>query len=304
MTELISVVAAVDDNDGARHALRIAALLADEANGGRLFAAHVVPPVPRSLEEILFPYACFGEDYDALRAELVQRTEQRLRKELGPLLKDGRTLRVVQGPVVRTLVDALATLGPDIVVLGPPAPGEPAVGAVGHAVARSSPVTTVLARATDAEPSLKRILVAVDLGPSTVPVVEAALLLAHRLDAQVQPVFVLPTAVDAAHEDFLPPERGVGGKTKKAITQRWLQIESQLDLPFPIESVRNERLRKYIATAGDPALKLVEMADEMNADMVVLGRPDGARLGRVAEHVARHAGAHVMLVPVDAAPAS
>ncbi len=305
MTELLSVVAVIDDSESARYALKIAALLADEEKGGRLFAAHAIPEVPHAIERILVPYACFGDDHDALRAELNETVHARLEKRLRPLLGKEATLRVDNGPVVPTLQALLEKLGPDIAVFGPSdAPQAATLGATVDAFLRDATVPVLLARASsDDTPSIERIIVAVDLSDQCAQLVTYAVTLAQRLGAKVQPVFVLPSHVDGPHADFLPADRGLGGKTKKAITARWMAIESTLKMPFPVESDREEILRKYIATTGDPGVKLVEIAEEMSADLVIAGRRSthGASigLGRVAEFVARRAAANVLLVPLD-----
>jgi len=50
---------------------------------------------------------------------------------------------------------------------------------------------------------------------------------------------------------------------------------------------------------GDPATKIVDIAAETDTQLIVMarGRAVTQRLGRVAEHVARHARCHVMLLP-------
>jgi nucleotide-binding universal stress UspA family protein len=52
---------------------------------------------------------------------------------------------------------------------------------------------------------------------------------------------------------------------------------------------------------GDPAKKIVKYADEINADLIIIGsrgrgRLASALLGSVAEHVARHSKCSILIV--------
>lgn len=306
MSELPTVVAAVADSETAPGTFEIARTLADTAKGGRLFAVHATGEIPPAMAEVLFPYACFGEDEDLLLAELVRTAHKRVSKRLQGGPEDdpiGDQLKVVPGAPSTAISDALSRIDSDLLVVGAGAKvgaSWPTLGTTGHLLRTShAPVLVVRDQAT-ASRQLTKILVGVDLSEETVHLLTVALEWAQRTGGQIQPLYVVPDAAGLDHADLVEP-RGIG-RLKKAVNAKWVQIEGQLDPRFPIAENLKTLLRPRIVTAGEPGHKLVELATEAETDLVIVGRSRGTAgvagsLGRVAEHVVRHAPCHVMVVP-------
>ncbi len=309
MSELPTVVAAVPDSDTAPGTYEMASALADTSKGGRLFAVHATGEIPPSMAQVLFPYACFGEDEDLLRAELIRTAHKRVANRLkknGSEEPIGDRLKVVQGDPSVAVSEALSGIDSDLLVVGAgPKVGAawPSLGTTGHLLRAShAPVLVVRSQPT-APRQLQKILVGIDLSPATLNVLLVSLEWAQRTGGQIQPLYVLPDAAGLDHAELIEP-RGVG-RLKKAVNAKWMQIESQLDPRFPVAENLKALMRPRIVTSGEPGHKLVELATEAETDLVIVGRSRSKNgiaggLGRVAEHVVRHAPCHVMVVP-DAA---
>ncbi|MFT6399067.1 MAG: nucleotide-binding universal stress UspA family protein [Bradymonadia bacterium] len=310
MSELPTVVAAVADSETAARTFEIAKTLADTASGGRLFAVHATGEIPPAMAEVLFPYACFGEDEDLLRAELVRTAHTRVSARLkdGSEEKIGEQLKVVAGDPATAIPEALSGIDSDLLVVGAGSKVGatwPTLGTTGHLL-RASHAPVLVVRCTATAPrQLQKILVGVDLSPDTLQVLAVALEWAQRTGGQVQPLYVVPDAAGLDHAELLEP-RGNVGRLKKAVTARWTQIEAELDPRYPIAENLKALLRPRIITSGEPGHKLVELAIEAETDLVIVGRSRSnggiaGALGRVAEYVVRHAPCHVMVVPGVAA---
>ncbi len=306
MNEIPTVLAAVDDSDASLGVFRLAQRLARQEDGGKLMTGHAVAAVSPEMESMLFPYACFGDDFDEVRVELTRAAAKRVGRRLKPVATESvnDSLRVSYGRPADAMLEMISHVGPDLVVVGRTgrigALG--GLGAVAAELARRSPVPVAVARPGDLERPISRIIAAVDLRDESVQVLSGALELAHRFDGQVQPIVVVPRVGSLDHAGVLGDDRGGVGRAKKEVARHWTRIESGLELPFSMAADLKTRLRKPIFTAGSPAEKLVELTAEMEADLVVIGRcredgTSGARLGRVAEYVVRNAAADVLLLP-------
>jgi nucleotide-binding universal stress UspA family protein len=302
MSDFLTVVAALDDDPGAHDVLHLAHALTDLQRGDRLFAAHAVPTMPDALGAILFPYTCFGDDEEALRIALARGVAEQLGRRLDKALPSG-ALRITHGGA-DALLGLVDTLGPDVLVVGTGTLGSDAhvVGGMAARLARRSPSAVAFARPESRGLSINRIAVAIDLTDDAADLLGYALRLAGRVDATVTPITVVPGAAHLDHADLLGNDGGAG-RARKAIAARWAQIESRLDLPFPVASTIRDRLRKPEQREGDPGKAIVDAAAELEADLVIAGRcvdgGSGQRVGRVAEYIARHARASVLLVPPE-----
>jgi nucleotide-binding universal stress UspA family protein len=59
---------------------------------------------------------------------------------------------------------------------------------------------------------------------------------------------------------------------------------------------------RVIVRAGMPALVIAEVVEDLDIDLIVVGRGSRGRLGPVAEHTVRLVGRTVMVVPVEKKP--
>lgn len=302
MSDLPIVAAAIDGDDAAPAVLALAKTLATPQRGGRWYAVHAVRPPELALQTLLFPYACLGDDLDAIRAELIAAAADDLRHRFRGALPDGDdTLRAAWGHPVDALRSLTDGLGPDWLVAGHGRNDLRAIGQLGPVaagLARLANRPLVLVDPSREHGAVRTIIAALDLTPHAVGVLATAIDLAVRLDARVIPVAVEPTLDDRLHGDGTREHRG---RSKKELRARFTRVLEALELPFATDTERDERLGELELRLGDPGPELAAAAQEHDADLIVVGRchpvhGPAARLGRVAEHVARLAPCHVALV--------
>jgi len=126
-----------------------------------------------------------------------------------------------------------------------------------------------------------RVLCATDLLPKTEAAIERAYQLSRQLDAELSLLHVIPSFADTrAHEERL---------RRTMARMMWRR-------PWPA----GRELPEVLVRSGNPGQVLVEMADELNAGLVVLGTHRqrslrGALAERVAESVLSARGCPVLM---------
>lgn len=309
MPDFKTFVAAVDTTASAVDVLRLTDRLAQAIPGSPRFAVHAVAPLSPTWRRVLVPYACLGDDEEALRAELEQAAGEAVRSEVSRLwrgVSGAEAVRVATGPAAEAIVSLGSTLGADMLLLGASDAEVMQPGQLGSTAARCMQRTRVpllLVRRGDGSVP-RRIVVGVDLTDESRILVEEALVFAHAVGARVLPVVVVPDGRVADHAGVLPQDGGSGitARVRKEVERRLSQLLSQVDVPFAVSSRAEELMLAPVLAPGDPAETLVARAMEAEADLVVVGRsrPGGAvsRVGRTAEYVARHWPGHVLVVPL------
>lgn len=309
MPDFKTFVAAVDTTASAADVLRLTDRLASAIPGSPRFAVHAVAPLSRTWRRVLVPYACLGDDEEALRAELEQTAGELVRTDVSRAWRGGagaETIRVATGPPADAILSLGSSLGADVLVLGASDAEVMQPGQLGSTAARCMQRTRVplllVRRGDGAAP--RRLVVGVDLTDESRLLVEEALVLAHALGAQVLPVVVVPDGRAADHAGVLPQDggSGVSARVRKEVERRLSQLLSQVDVPFSVGSRAEGLLLAPVLAPGDPGETLVARAMEAEGDLVVIGRsrPGGgvSRVGRTAEYVARHWPGHVLVVPL------
>lgn len=312
MPDFQTIVAAVDAAGPARDLLKFADVFATAVPGSTRFAVHAVEDITPELHPVLFPYACVGDDVEALRAELERHAFDRLCGQVSNAWKGlaaRDVVRVSCGAPADTLLATANTLGPDILLMAASNAEVQQPGMLGSVTLRClhRAVFPVLVVRQSSGTAPRRIAVGMDLTANSRNLLERALRMAHPFGAQVLPVSVLPSVDALDHAEVLPRgSSSIPGKVKKEVERRMQQLLSQVDLPFAVESQTGELLLPPVFAQGDPAEELIAHAAAADADIILVGRgkPGApvARLGRVAEHVARHASCHVLVVPGTGSP--
>jgi nucleotide-binding universal stress UspA family protein len=157
---------------------------------------------------------------------------------------------------------------------------------------------------------LQRILVPVDFGPRTGPVIEAAASLARTFGSEIHLLHVLQRLDDAS-----PETQEVVELARQGAASRLAEARSRLDeagLSTTEETV----------AIGTPFDQIIRRADELEANVIVVGSrkdggPDGTQLGTTLERLCRkaskpvwivapagRAGPKTILCPIDYSPAS
>lgn len=309
MHDIERVLVPVDFSAFGRTALAFARRLGQA--GLTIQPAHVVEPWAPYVRRVLFPYAALGEDDVEFEHELIEAARAELDRHLDLDAEDA----AVAEPIVRlggreTLAEIARSTGADAVVMGAFGEGGVRAGALGSTAERligaiAQPV--FLVRDFDRRPDLERIVVGVSLGPESAEVVDWALSLALQSGAQLELVFVLadPLAQDtnqllARAIDY--DRRGVIDRSRDRIAALYDRMVKQVEVAFASRDDAQALLANRKVLVGEPADALVSHADEVGADLVVVGThsPPGRapnNLGRVASRVARTSPTHVLVVP-------
>jgi len=292
------IVVAVDGSDTAQEALRWAVALA-EALGAEVVAVHAVG----LLEDLHDP----GVPEHAWRAGLRHVVETTwcapLAKARCPHrveLRDGHPVDVVLGAADDEHA-ALLVVGSRGVGTNPAM----ALGSTSLRVLQAARVPVlVVPDARDGAPlggnvALRPILVGLDRSEPSFAALELASDLADLLGGSLSVLEV----IDYVPPFPLGPSTAVTGKGEERALERVVALlESE---------VRNIRTRgvgvQVIVRSGDPAPTLLEIADDVDADLVVVGTrgrggPADLLLGSVARTVADRARRPTLVVPATARP--
>jgi len=146
---------------------------------------------------------------------------------------------------------------------------------------------------------ISKILVPVDVGASSRPVVEMAIDLAQRFAATIelfhvwQPPAIVPTQL------FVVPEAG-GVPMPAEDVARSLAGARLEELAASVRAAGVRDVRSHVGV-GDPAHEIVELARSGRLDLIVMGTHgrtgvSHAVLGSVAEKVLRHAPCPILTV--------
>ena len=136
-----------------------------------------------------------------------------------------------------------------------------------------------------------RILVPVDFSPSSDQALDYAVALAAKLDATVHVLNVIAVPV------FGVPELGVA-MTSSVIDQ--LVRDNQVAVDRLVAARKDQaKLAEGLLRTGDPRDVIVQTAEELKADLIVMGTHgrrglSRALLGSVAESVVRHSPVPVL----------
>ena len=155
---------------------------------------------------------------------------------------------------------------------------------------------------------LKNILVAKDLSKESSNVIRYALELGSKFHAQVHVLHVMPTVdssvlnmvaltmgADKLAELNVKNEAEMAAKTKEQL-QQIIQTETEL---LEEQAVHPPKIEVH---HGDPAPMILDVADRLDADMIVLGSHSKGKLhyaflGSVAEKILRKTNRAVTIVP-------
>jgi len=281
MSTLRHILATTDFSPAARHAAERAARLARET-GASLGLLHVVPGDQlRALRQWL------GEGHGA--AAQVDQTARAELRALAQQLQAERHVAVQPLLAEGTVLDELARQADasqaDLLVLGTRGQGllrRLVLGSTAERLLRRSRRPLLLVRERPHEP-YRRVLVALDFSPWS----DAALALAHRVAPHAH--LLLLAAYQVPFEEKLH-FAGVDAATIALYRDRACAEATQR----LHEAAHRARLKPAQWTAcvpeGDPALRILEQAEQRDADLVVLGKhgqsaAEELLLGSVTRHV-------------------
>jgi nucleotide-binding universal stress UspA family protein len=143
------------------------------------------------------------------------------------------------------------------------------------------------------EASIKKIILATDFSDTSKEAGYHALLLAKTYKAELKALYVFdPSAWSIPSQDYLATVAGV--ETLEEARQKGKDTLIKLAKSFDLEV-------ETIFTEGDPGHEIVRVAEELNADLIVLGTHGYSgwkrfTIGSVAELVVRHAPCAVLTI--------
>lgn len=290
MNTLKRILAATDFSGLGNDAVRRGALLAARDNA-ELLIVHAFPR-QSALE------AAFGgmEDMPA-------RLRAAAQANIDALVDAARTAgaanvhaELAEGSAHRTVADAAETFRPDLTVIGAHGKGALQQFFLGGTAARilSHAAGPVLVARRPAEQDYACALAAVDLGPRSETVLRAALVVAAKARVTVLHAYRAPFEAKLRYKGF--PEEDIRryAETESRAARR--DMEALLADP---ELAGLDIARRIVH--GDPNPALPDAIRELDADLIVVGRHGGSRLGEavmgsVSRFLAYYAPCDVLVV--------
>lgn len=290
MNTLKRILTATDFSGLGNDAVRRAALLAARANA-ELLIVHAFPR-HSALE------AAFGGDSD-----LPARLRVAAAANINALIEAARTFgttnvhaEIVEGSAHRAVADAAETFRPDLTVIGAHGKGVLQQFFLGGTAARilAQAACPVLVARQPAEGDYRRTLVAVDLGPRSEAVLRAALVVAALARVTVVHAYQAPFEAKLRYKGFPAADILRYAETESRAAQR--NLDALLADPELAALVIERRI-----VHGDPNPALPDAAREFDADLIVVGKHGGSRIGEavmgsVSRFLAYYASCDVLVV--------
>lgn len=289
------ILVGTDFSEGSRLALDAAVQLAGPGRGATFHLAHALPKAPSRLagaERKTFQAAVHAAEVEEAAqlsslAEALRKKGVRVETALLPgkpadaLLKEAARLRaglIAVGTAGRQGIDRVF------------------VGSVSDAVLRHSPIPVLVtpSRHRRGRRKMGPVLAALDLGPGSKAVLDAALALARELRVglhvlHAQPITYLGVSV---------PETGMALTPEMVAAD---EMEAAADLSALCEPARAHVPVRAQVALGDPVAHLLAAAAHLGASAIVVGRrAKGRRLGSVSSALTHVADRPVLVVPAPA----
>jgi len=290
MNTLKRILAATDFSRLGNDAVRRAALLAAREDA-ELLIVHTFPRLS-ALE------AAFGFD-DKLPTRLRAAAEANIDAlvEAARIATAGRVrAEIAEGSAHRAVADASETFRPDLVVIGAHGKGPLQQFFLGGTAARilAHAACPVLVARRPAEADYRRALAAIDLGPRSETVVRAALVVAARAHVTTVHAYQAPFEAQLRYKRF--PEEDI---------LRYAEVASgaarrNMDALLAVPDLAGHDIERRIVH-GDPNPALPDAIRELDADLIVVGKHGGTRIGEavmgsVSRFLAYYAPCDVLVV--------
>lgn len=267
MIPLKRILVATDFSELGNTAVRRAALLAARENA-ELLVVHAFPRQP-ALD------AAFGE------GDLPVRLRAAAEANLDAQIEAARSLGVVRiraeiaaGSAHRAVADATETFRPDLVVIGAHGRGALQQFFLGGTAARilAQAACPVLVARQAAAGEYACALAAVDLGPRSEAVLRAALIVAARARVTLLHAYLAPFEAKLRYKGFPEADIARYAQTEARAAER--NMAALLADPELAGLDIEQRI-----VHGDPNPALPDAVRELDADLIVVGRHGGSRIG-------------------------
>ncbi len=294
MSQLKRIIVGHDLRIGREVALESGLVLATRCDA-KLRLVHVVEPYHFS-QRISHPIAA-----PLAREKITERAGAKLEELVtGPVLGQLQVeYEVRTGKPFVELILAVRAWHADLIVIGSPSRQQGhLLGSTGERVMRKAPVPVLVSK-QPLSINAKRFLVPTDFSPGASKAAEDALALATRFGAHVWFLHVLDPTPLYAYSDEAPisPALPIPPLMPEDIEEDWEYFLSPLSLG---EIAWEKRTQE-----GRPANKILEYAQAINADVIVMGTHGRSGLthmllGSVAEEVTRGAASPVLTIRPEA----
>jgi nucleotide-binding universal stress UspA family protein len=291
------IVVGVDRSPGAQVAL-VWAVRLGEALGAEVVAVHAV-----GLLEAAHPA---GQPAGAWRARLLDVTDHHWCARLVDARMAHR-IEIVDGPAVDVLLDAAEREHAALVVVGARGVGsrpELALGSTSLRLLQTARVPTLVVPAsapagTGGDQRRRRILVGVDRSPASLAALAVAVDLAQVLRGSL-------TVVEAF--EFEPPFPLAVPTAGASRTDRSDALPAAAVVEDLVRGIREDGIAvEVVVRSGEPGATLLQVADDIDADLVVVGSRGGGDpadplLGSFPRTVAARGRRPTLVVPSAAGP--
>lgn len=293
-----SILVAADFSDRSKDAFRMASSLASETKT-RMFVLHV-----GALQTTIVPPLAFEEvgmvvPIPAEQPAYQKTLKERLRDEFAPSHAVDVEYLVRMGEPAQEILKAARELGNDLIAMG--THGRTGLrrllaGSVAEAVMRHAPCPVMALSSGQAPSRVQVVLHPTDFSERAEPALRTARAVARERGAKLVLMHVMPMEIVAYGAVPVPLD-------VPAIRRRLVEMACSLDgsdLKFPVESRLSE---------GNAAADIIAQAQEIHADLIVLGTHGRSGLGRllmgsVAEAVVRGAPCPVLAIKLPHPPAA
>jgi nucleotide-binding universal stress UspA family protein len=300
------VLAATDFSDHGLAALKRGAWIAQQSCK-RLVAAHVVSDIRKAIHNTSYRSRIeFLEgNEEHFQHELRRHADNKLQQQMASLAATGIDLKyeTLLGEPFEELIHSVQQEGYDLVVAGSRGHSALAsliIGSTAKRLIRKCPASVWIVKNKVIEPPTK-ILAAVDMSDVSRLALQQAVWIAQLANAQLHVVHVIEsTGLSANLLDTKvvgPPAKPLRDLIESEVRQ---QFEDFLSLNIPEGITTKKRL-----LWGSPAQEVVSLANELKADLIVVGTVGrsgvaGILLGNTAESVLTHCDCDVLTVkPVE-----
>lgn len=294
-------------------ALRLAGGLTEPP--AEVYVAHAIEPWLPYVKDVLFPYAALGEDEVEFEHELQQQAYACIERTYKlESLSRCHPADILVGAAHECLPNALKRVGADLIVMGAfgaSGPRPESLGSVTSLVLRHVVDPVLVVRTHTPRPTIKRVLCALDLSTQSSTVLDAALSLALSCGAEMETVYVLPDPLAYDTNNLLSSQLKIDKKSllnhaKDKIEALFERALEGVEIPFPQEQKVADLWKKRRVLFGDPAKAVMERADQLDADVIVVGSRNiqntpGPQLGQTCWSITRRSPTHVMVVPIEQA---
>jgi nucleotide-binding universal stress UspA family protein len=241
-------------------------------------------------------------NWEAAQQVITYVTEQLQRAHAGGHLGDlAIVTEIHEGNTAEVILDRAATLPADLIVIGArglSAPGEFRLGATAYKVAAHASCSVLVAR-PPADAPLARVVLAVDGSPEARQAVDWVDTLALPREAEVSVISVAEVVGDFLADSR--DEREYARDADLALMQRALLHTAETQVWTVLDRLRESKMQvRPLIRTGQPAAEIVRIAQEQNANLLVVGargqtRAESFPLGGVAEKLIRFAPCSVLV---------